>query len=64
MSDEHEEHKPFRWRSDELLALAVPLVVLAVAVVATLAFGFAGLIATFLVLVLVAFVMLTLLSRG
>ncbi len=67
MSDDnhdHEQHKPFQWHSGEFAALAIALAVLAVLVLATVAFGLGGLITVMLGATVAGFVLITILSRG
>ena len=64
MSDDHEQHRPFHWRREELGALALALAVLAVLAGATLIFGFGGLITVMLLLVAGAFAAMIWISLG
>lgn len=67
MSDDdhdHEQHTPFKWHSGEFAALAIALAVLAMLVLATVAFGLGGLITVMLGATAASFVIITILSRG
>lgn len=64
MADDDELHRPLHWRREELQALGLLVAVLAVLVLATVAFGFAGLITVMLTLVATAFALLVWISFG
>lgn len=62
--EHHPAHRPFHWRREELLALAIALATLVVWVGATALFGFGGFIAIALLLVAATFVVLVTISLG
>ncbi len=62
--EEHEQHKPFAWNGAELQALLLGLALIVVWVLATVLFGFAGLITVAVAFVAVLFAVLVMISRG